>query len=87
MNTPKSMQPPEVKGTSQGVTGFVEFEQWAARNVPIWNSARHYCAMCGLPPTEYLKLVAYHLTLENRRMIDAEVNRLRQNGSAPIVQT
>lgn len=75
------MQAPEVKGTSEGITGFHEFEQWATRNVPIWNSARHYCAMTGMHHTEYLKLVAYHLTLENRRLVAAEIKRVEETGS------
>ena len=75
------MQAPEVKGTSEGITGWPEFERWATHNISIWNSARHYCAGCRLPPTEYLKLVAYHLALENRRMVAAEIKRIEENGS------
>lgn len=78
IETPKSMQPPEVKGTSDGITGWEEFERWATHNLKIWNSARHYCAMVGMRHTEYLKLVAYHLTLENKQMKDDAVKRLQE---------
>lgn len=65
---PKSLQPPEVVGTSSGVQGFDDFEQWASRNVPIWNRCRHYGAGCFDDSREYLKLVAYFLVLENLEM-------------------
>ncbi len=74
------MQPPEVKGTSEGITNWLEFERWAGNNLPIWNNARHYCAVVGMVHGEYLKLVAYHLTIENQKMKDALVKHAQENG-------
>lgn len=74
------MQAPEVNVTSDGITGWPEFEQWATHSLPIWNSARYCCARAGMPPTEYLKLVAYHLALENRRLVAAEMKRVEEIG-------
>lgn len=75
------MQPPEVVGTSSGVQGFDEFEQWASRNVSIWNSARHYGAGCFDNSREYLKLVAYCLVLENRELKDMLIKHAQENAS------
>lgn len=76
----KSMQPPELKGTSEGITGWTEFEFWATRNISIWKTARTYCTTVGMNPNEYVKLVAYYLSLENREMKDALVKHAEENG-------
>ncbi len=68
MKDAKSNQPPEVKATTDGFVNWYEFVEWACRNQPLWNSAMNYCAVAGLGQDAYLKIIAYHLTVENREM-------------------
>ena len=77
------MQAPEVKVTPDGIIGWPEFEKWAMRNIAIWNDSFRGCRSIGLAPEEYIKLVAYHLMLENRRMMDAEIKRM-ESTCAPL---
>ncbi len=82
LTLPKSMQPPEVKATSEGIENWPEFEQWAARNTVIFYSARHYCAMVGMKPNEFLKLTTYLLILENKELKDRLIN-IAENSAHP----
>jgi hypothetical protein len=71
METPKSQLPPQVHFTTDGIRGWDEFVCWASRNHWLWNSAVNYSAKAGLGEIGALKIVAYHMILENKEMKDA----------------
>lgn len=80
MSLPKSMQPPQVHySIADGIHNWDEFEWWASRNVVLWNAT---ACLCGADERSQLRMIAYHLILENQQMKDAEIKRL-QNSTTP----
>jgi hypothetical protein len=80
MELPKSQQPPQVHFTTDGITNWDEFVWWASRNHVLWNSAVNYSAKAGLGELGALKIIAYHLILENKEMKDIMVKYAEEHG-------
>lgn len=81
METPKSQPPPWVHFTTDGILGWDEFVYWAHRNHWLWNSAVNYSAKAGLGEAGALKIVAYHMILENKEMKDAMTKHVEMHSS------
>ncbi len=75
------MQPPQVDAKDGVLTGWPEFNEWASRNLLIWNAVTYHSAQTKLDTLDTARLLAYMLALEGRRMMDANIKRMQETGT------